>query len=232
MYVRPKLLWWLIPIFLCLFLVGMLLGKFGDQGDMKGGRVMEQGAGSGYDPMTLSMLLDQLTRDEERSFVVYVHSEALNGRYQQERFELSGEMAGHQVHISRNGEQQVSVIQDGQPLDQATTLPYALYTPYEHAAVIKSVMHSVAPIAVQDPSGSGWRGYRLTVPEREMGSLLSLWLGPAFTGSELKPELTKGFGVTYQLWYEPVSGQIRQMDIALQIRTAAGEKRDELRFRL
>lgn len=232
MYVRPKRLWWLVPIFVCLFLVGISLGKLGSQGDMTGGRFMEPGAGFGTDPVTLSMLLDQLMSDEERTFVVYVHDEALNGRYRQDQFELFGEMAGHQMDISRNEDQKVNVVQDGQPLDQLPALPYALYTPYEHAAVIKSVLQSVTPKPVQDPSGQGWRGFRLTVPERELSSLLSLWLGPVFSGSERKPGLTQGIGITYQLWYEPVSGQIKQMDIELQIRTAAGEKRDELRFRL
>ncbi|MED1793795.1 hypothetical protein P4V54_14035 [Brevibacillus nitrificans] len=231
MYVRPRLLWWLVPIFLSLFFVGIALGKLGSESVMKGGRVMEQGAGAGYDPVTLSMLLDQLTKDEERSFIVYMKDQALNGRYQQERFELSGEIGGHQLEIARNGEPQVNVQIDGQK-QESTSLPYALYTPHEHAAVIKSVMQSVAPQPMQDPSGQGWKGYRLPVPPREVTSLLSLWLGPSFPVSEMTPELTKGIGVTYQLWYEPATGTIQQMDIEMQIKTAAGEKRDQLRFRL
>lgn len=231
MYVRPKLLWWLVPIFLSLFFIGIALGTFGNQSDMKGGRVMEQGAGAGYDSVTLSMLLDQLTREEERSFVVYMQNQALNGRYQHESFELSGEIAGHKLEISRNAEQKVNVVIDGQTQEH-TSLPYALYTPHEHAALIKSVLQSVSPQPVQDPSGQGWRGFRLSMPAREVTSLLTLWLGPSFPIDEITPELAKGIEVTYQLWYEPASGNIRQMDIELQMKTSAGEKRDELRFRL
>jgi len=231
MYVRSKLLWWHIPIFLSLFFVGIALGKLGEP-DRNDGRVAEQSTGSGKEPVTLSLLLDQLTKDEERSFVVFVHNQALNGRYQHEQFELSGEMAGHQVNISRNGEQKVNVLLDGQPQEQTASLPYALYTPYEHAALIKSVLQSVTPEPVQDPSGQGWRGFRLSVPQREVTSLLSLWLGPAFASSDWKPELAKGIGVTYELWYEPDSGLMKQMDMELQIKTAVGDQREELRFRL
>ncbi|WNC17298.1 hypothetical protein [Brevibacillus brevis] len=231
MYIRPKLLWWLIPIFLSLFFVGIALGSLDNRSDMKGGRVMEQGASAGYDPATLSGLLDQLTREEERTFVVYMQNHALNGRYQRERFSLSGEIAGHTLEISRNDEQKVNVIIDGQTQDH-TSLPYALYTPHEHASLIKSVLQSVAPQPLQDPSGQGWKGFRVSVPPREVTSLLALWLGPSFPIEDLTPELAKGIGVTYQLWYEPSSGNIRQMDMEMTIKTAAGVKRDELRFRL
>lgn len=192
---------------------------------------MEQGASAGYDPATLSGLLDQLTREEERTFVVYMQNHALNGRYQRERFSLSGEIAGHTLEISRNDEQKVNVIIDGQTQDH-TSLPYALYTPHEHASLIKSVLQSVAPQPLQDPSGQGWKGFRVSVPPREVTSLLALWLGPSFPIEDLTPELAKGIGVTYQLWYEPSSGNIRQMDMEMTIKTAAGVKRDELRFRL
>jgi len=70
------------------------------------------------------------------------------------------------------------------------------------------------------------------VPGEEVTSLLGLWLGPSFSIDELTPQLAKGIEVTYQLWYEPVSGNIRQLDLELQMKTGAGEKRDELRFRL
>ncbi|QRG69952.1 hypothetical protein [Brevibacillus choshinensis] len=231
MYVRPKLLWWLVPIFLSLFFIGIALGSMGTQGDMRGGRVMEHGSNAGIPSVTLPELLDQLTKEQERTFVVYMQNQALNGKYQNESFELSGEIAGHRLEISRNAEQKVNVVIDGQT-QQHTSLPYALYTPHEHANLIKSVLHSVSPQPVQDPSGQGWRGFRLSMPASEVTSLLALWLGPSFSIEELTPELAKGIGVTYQLWYEPATGDIRQMDMELQMKTGTGEKRDELRFRL
>ncbi len=192
---------------------------------------MEQGSNAGIPSVALPELLDQLTKEQERTFVVYMQNQALNGKYQNESFELSGEIAGHRLEISRNAEQKVNVVIDGQTQEH-TSLPYALYTPHEHANLIKSVLHSVSPQPVQDPSGQGWRGFRLSMPASEVTSLLALWLGPSFSIEELTPELAKGIGVTYQLWYEPATGDIRQMDMELQMKTGTGEKRDELRFRL
>lgn len=231
MYVRPKLLWWLVPIFFSLFFVGIAIGTVGNRNETEGESVMESKDRTKADRVTLSALLEQLTQEQERSFIVYVQDSALNGRYDRERFQLSGEISGHKLEISRNEQHVVSVLIDGQTQEH-TSLPYALYTPHEHAALIKGVMQSVTPIPIQDPSGQGWKGYRLSVPAQEVTSLLGMWLGPSFPIKDITPDLAKRIGVDYQFWYDPEAGQIRQMEIELQMMTSAGVKRDQLRFRL
>lgn len=231
MYVRPKMLWWLIPIFLSLFCVGIALGTAGNRSHTEGKAVMEPVDRGKNNLSTLSALLDQLTKEEERSFVVYLQDYALNGRYQQERFSLSGDVGGHKLEISRDEQEKVVVRIDGQIQDH-TSLPYALYTPNEHAALLKSVLRSVAPTSIQDPSGQGWRGYRVSVPAQEVTSLMSIWLGPSFPINDLTPDLAKRISVDYQLWYDPESGEVQQLEIDMQIRNSIGVKRDQLRFRL
>jgi len=111
-------------------------------------------------------------------------------------------------------------------------LPYALFTPHEHAELLKGVLSQAEATPVFDPSGEGWRGYRITVPSQEVTSLLDLWLGPSFPVKELSPELAKQIAVEYKLWYDEHSGLVRQLEIDLQLQTSAGQKRDQLRFRL
>lgn len=231
MYVRPKLLWWLIPGFLCLFLIGMGLGTAGNRNTADRVTVTEAEVQKQMDRTTLAGLLDQLTEEHEHSFIVYIQDHALQGKYQRDRFQLSGEISGHKLEISRGDQGDVSVRIDGQPQDHQA-LPYALYTPSEHAALIKGVLHSVAPLPLQDLSGHGWRGFRLSVPPQEVTALLDMWLGPSFSIQEMTPDLAKRIAVDYQLWYDEDSGQLKQLEIALQVKTSAGEKRDQLRFRL
>ncbi|MGG1659696.1 hypothetical protein [Brevibacillus sp. NRS-1366] len=231
MYIRPKLLWWLIPTFLGLFLLGIALGSAGNKYGMSETAFMDQQKDGEHHRVALSELLDQLTEDKERSFIVYLQESALNGRYQHERFELKGEVGGHNLEMSRNLEQPVAIRIDGQIQNEAS-LPYALYTPYEHAALIKKVLQSVKPQSIQDPGAQGLYGYRLAVPAEEVTALLSMWLGPSFPIHDMPLDVAKGIGVDYQLWYDSESKQIRQLELQLRMQTAAGVKQDQLRFRL
>lgn len=232
MYIRPKLLWWGLPAFLILFLIGMAFGAAGNRHDIELAPDIQKPAEKGYtEQIALKALLDQLTDAKERSFIVYMKESALNGRYAQERFQLTGEIGGHKLEISRDLNQPVTVQIDGEKQDDAA-LPYALFTPHEHAELLKNVLSSVKAAPVSDPSGEGWKGYRITVPSQEVTSLLDLWLGPSFPVKDLSPELAKQIGVEYQLWYDEQSGLVRQLEIDLQLQTPAGEKRDQLRFRL
>lgn len=231
MYIRPKKLWWLFPIFLGLFGLGMALGSAGEWIHSAAGTGGDQVSAAKQEPYSVPQLLAQLTQDEERAFLVYMHDQALNGRYVREMFSLDGEIGGHKLAISRNHEQPVSVRIDGQVQDHAA-LPYALFTPYEHATLLKSVLPSVSPQPIADTSGSDWSGYRLAVPPEKVTSLLSMWLGPSFPIADITPELARGISIEYQLWYEPDTGTLRQLELEMQIRTAAGVRQDQLRFRL
>ncbi len=232
MYIRPKMLWWLIPILLGLFLLGVVLGtvsRSANTGSTDIASAVRQTAGTGQ--TTVTELLEQITRDEERSFLVYMQDQTLHGRYQNEQFQLAGEIGGHQLEIARKDGQPVSVRIDGQIQDHAA-LPYALFTPYEHAVLLKGVLQSGSPERLEDTAGQGWRGYRIAVPPEKVSSLLSMWLGPSFPIHDLTSNVTNGMKVNYQLWYESTTGQLRQLELDLQIQTAVGVKRDQLRFRL
>lgn len=232
MYIRPKMLWWLIPILLGLFLLGVVLGtvsRSANTGSTDIASAVRQTAGTGQ--TTVTELLEQITRDEERSFLVYMQDQTLHGRYQNEQFQLAGEIGGHQLEIARKDGQPVSVRIDGQIQDHAA-LPYAMFTPYEHAVLLKGVLQSGSPERLEDTAGQGWRGYRIAVPPEKVSSLLSMWLGPSFPIHDLTSNVTNGMKVNYQLWYESTTGQLRQLELDLQIQTAVGVKRDQLRFRL
>ncbi|MCC8436096.1 hypothetical protein HP567_016245 [Brevibacillus sp. M2.1A] len=233
MYIRPKLLWWLIPILLGLFLLGIVLGtvsRSANTGSTDPASAVRQTTGTGQ-TTTVAELLEQITQDEERSFLVYMKDQTLHGRFQNEQFQLAGEIGGHQLEIARKDGQPVSVRIDGQIQDHAA-LPYALFTPYEHAVLLKGVMQSVRPERLEDTAGQGWSGYRIAVPPEKVSSLLSMWLGPSFPIHDLTSNVTNGMKVNYQLWYESTTGQLRQLELDLQIQTAVGVKRDQLRFRL
>ncbi|GAB1531185.1 MULTISPECIES: hypothetical protein [Brevibacillus] len=230
MYIRPKMLWWLIPILLGLFLLGIVLGTVSRSANTDTAPAVRQTAGT-KQTKTVAELLEQITKDEERSFLVYMQNQTLHGRYQNEQFQLAGEIGGHQLEIARKDGQPVSVRMDGQVQDHAA-LPYAMFTPYEHAVLLKGVLQSVSPERLEDTAGQGWSGYRIAVPPEEVSSLLSMWLGPSFPLQDLTPNITNGMKVNYQLWYDSTTGQLRQLELDLQIQTAVGVKRDQLRFRL
>ncbi|MCM3077850.1 hypothetical protein [Brevibacillus invocatus] len=233
MYIRPKLLWWGLPAFLVLFLVGIALGMAGDRNDVEESSLVSHQTVDRRieEQIALTALLDQLTEQKERSFIVYMKESALNGSYEQDRFRLEGEIGGHKLEIKRDDQQQVTVQIDGQMQDHAA-LPYALYTPHEHAELLKGVMQSLETTPVQDTSGQGWRGFHISVPSQEVTSLLDMWLGPSFPIKELSPELAKQIAVDYELWYDEKTGLVRQLEIQLLLKTSAGEKRDQLRFQL
>lgn len=231
MYIRPKLLWWGVPAFLLLFLLGIALGSTESQGGSETLPARPAHNPKQEDALPLAGLLDQLTQKGERSFIVYMQDYTLNGTYDQERFHLTGKIGGHALEMKRDEQQQVTVLIDGVVQDH-TALPYALFTPHEHAQLLKGVLHTLQAIPVQKKSDQGWRGFRLSVPSQEVASLLDMWLGPSFPVRELDPDVAKQIAVDYLLWYDEQSGRVHQLEIELQIRTAAGEKRDTLRFRL
>lgn len=234
MYIRPKMLWWLIPILLGLFLLGIVLGTVSRSANTDStdtASAVRQTAGTEQTARTVEELLEQITKDEERSFLVYMQDQTLHGRFQNEQFQLTGEIGGHQLEIARKDGQPVSVRINGQIQDHAA-LPYAMFTPYEHGVLLKGVLQSVSPERLEDTTGQGWSGYRIAVPPEEVSSLLSMWLGPSFPIQDLTSNVTNGMKVNYQLWYESTTGQLRQLELDLQIQTAVGVKRDQLRFRL
>jgi len=227
MYVRPKQLWWLIPVFFGLFFLGVSLGALHNRHDGKV-TIMAEAERAEADRTVVAALLDQLTGQQERPFEVLLKDHVLSGRYQGQQFQVSGEFDGHHMELRRSG-QDVSVSVDGQVQDH-TALPYALFTPHEHAALLKAHLHSVTPLAVSDPSNRAWQGYRLSIPAEEVSSLLATWLGPSFPIQEA--EMARQISVDYHVWYDGATRELRQLDVLLQMKTPAGTKQDQLRFRL
>ncbi|WP_400163743.1 hypothetical protein ACAF76_011780 [Brevibacillus sp. TJ4] len=231
MYIRPKLLWWGIPAFLLLFLLGVSLGLMGNRGEPEAVNTVQADGQQEAEELRLVYLLDQLTNEKERSFLVSMKDYTLEGTYEQERFHLSGEIGGHQLEMKRDDQKQVTVLIDGE-LQDHTALPYALYTPHEHAQLLKGVLNSLQATPVQSADDHSLRGYRLSVPAHEVTLLLDMWLGPSFPVKEMHPEIAKQIAVQYTLWYDGVSEQVRELDVELRMATSAGEKHDILRFRL
>lgn len=232
MYIRPKLLWWGVPAFLVLFLLGVALGSIGN-GD---GAPEALSAASNENPqpkdaLLLEKLLDQLTQKGERSFIVHMQEYTLEGTYEREKFRLAGEIGGHQLEMKRDDQQQVTVQIDGKVQDH-TALPYSLYTPHEHAQLLKGVLHALKATPLQNTDDPSLRGYRLSVPSQEVAMLLDMWLGPSFPIKEMDPHIAEQIAVDYMLWYDGESGQVRQLDVELKMATSVGEKHDMLRFRL
>jgi len=229
LYIRPGMLWWAIPAFLMLFLLGLALGFASGQENMEEWSAAEEKRQD--ETLLLSGLLDQLTERGERSFMVTIEECVLKGTYNQGQFHLTGDVGGHKVEMKRDEQERVTVWIDGKVQDH-TALPYALYTPHEHAQLLKRVLDSAITIPLQPESDQGWRGFRLSVPSGEVTELLDMWLGPSFSVREIAQQAANQIAVDYQLWYDEQSGRVRQLDLELQFRTPFGEKRDTLKFRM
>ncbi|MEJ8544822.1 hypothetical protein [Brevibacillus borstelensis] len=230
MYIKPKQLWWLPSLFLVLFALGTLLGELHNRLDIKEAHVISTTQREEADRAIVASLLDQATKDTERPFSVFVKDYVLSGKYKGENFQLAGDIAGHRFELQK-ADEQVNVAIDGE-LQDHMGLPYSLYTPHQHAAILKSKLERVAPLPVADGSGQGWQGYRLNVPPNEITDLLSMWLGPSFPIQDMTPRLANQIAVEYQLWYDGPTRVLRQLEVYLQMQTAAGLKQDQLRFRL
>jgi len=230
MYIRPRQLWWLLPIFVGLLLFGMALGALSDKPSPEPMAVVTVEERAAADRETIAAVLDQLSDQRELPFSVKVKDHTLQGRFRGEKFELSGEIAGHQLEMKRTGED-VRVTIDGVG-QESHALPYALYTPYEHAMLLKAHLHSLTPLVLTDHQQKELLGYHLAMEPAEVTQLLGLWLGPSFPIDKLSPALAKQIKVEYQLWYDAKTKQLKQLVVDLRMNTPAGFKQDQLLFRL
>jgi hypothetical protein len=230
MYVRSKQLWWLLPIFIGLFFLGMALGAISQKPPTLVTPAVTVEERAEADRATIAELLEQLSGDKERTFRVTVQDYTLQGKFRGENFELSGNVGGHPLRINRN-EQDVRITVDGE-LQENTPLPFALYTPYEHAMLLKAQLQSLAPMVVTDKSREGWLGFHVSLPPEEVTAMLALWLGPSFPIDGMTPALAKQISVDYQLYYDAKSKQLRQLTVDLRMKTPAGLKQNQLLFTL
>ncbi|MFY0543106.1 hypothetical protein [Brevibacillus sp. H7] len=230
MYIRSKQLWWLLPIFIGLFLLGIALGSISDRPSSDPVSVVSVEERAEADREMIAAFLDQLSSDRDQAFTVNMKEHTLQGYFNGEKFQLSGTIGGHQLEMKRMGET-VEVIIDGEGQD-SPTLPYALYTPYEHAMLLKSHLHSLTPLVVTDHNQNDLLGFHLSLKPDEVTQLLALWLGPSFPVDRMTPTLAKQIEVDYQVWYDENSKQVKQLVVDLRMNTPAGLKQDQLLFRL
>lgn len=233
MYIRPKQLWWLVPIFVTLFCIGAVIAKWADkpatsptpqmappveQNQPKQGREL------------IAELINQWDTEEKTSFVVSANDLKFSGHFQGSHFELTGSIEDHQIEIKRDSET-VLVTVDGE-IQNASLLPYSLFTPYDHVMILKGQLQSITPSLMEADEQTKWNRYRFSLPPGEVTSLLSLWLGPQFPTDEVLDQFLKQIQVTYELWYDSNSQQLRQLAVHLQLETARGMKHDQLLFQL
>jgi hypothetical protein len=230
MYVRPKQLWWLLPILIGLFFLGMALGAISEQPAAPATPAVTVEERAEADRAMIAELLEQLSGDKERTFSVSVQDYTLRGKFRGENFELNGDVGGHPLQINRN-EQEVLITVDGEPQENAP-LPFALYTPYEHAMLLKALLQSLSPMVVTDKSKEGWLGFHLALPPEEVTAMLALWLGPSFPIDGMTTALANQISVDYQLYYDAKSKQVRQLTVDLRVKTPTGLKQDQLLFTL
>jgi hypothetical protein len=230
MYIRPRQLWWLLPIFIGLLLFGMALGAISDKLSPEPVFVVTVEERAVADRETIAAVLDQLSDQQDQPFTVNVKEHTLKGHFRGEKFELAGEIEGHRLELKRN-DQEVQVTVDGEGQD-SHLLPYALYTPYEHAMLLKAHLHSLTPLVLTDNNRKDLLGFHLTMQPAEVTQLLELWLGPSFPLDRLSPSLAKQIKVEYQVWYDANSKQLKQLVVDLRMNTPAGLKQDQLLFRL
>jgi hypothetical protein len=230
MYVRPMQLWWLLPIFIGLFFLGTALGAISNKPSSRVTPVVTVEERSEADRETIAELLEQLSGEKERTFRVTVEEYTLQGKFRGEDFELSGSVAGHQLRMKRS-DRDVQVTVDGEAQEN-TPLPFALYTPYEHAMLLKAQLHALTPIVDTGKSNEGLLGFHLSLPPEEVTSLLALWLGPSFPIDEMTPSLAKQISVDYDVYYDAQTKQLRQLAVDLRMKTPSGLKQNQLLFTL
>jgi hypothetical protein len=232
MYIRPRQLWLLLPIFILLFLLGAALALLHERQGEDGRDVpvidLEQRAAEDRD--ALAELLEPLEKKEQIPFTVKWQKDWLSGHFRGERFDLSGTVAGHQVVIRRD-DSRASVTIDGEKQEPAL-LPFALYTPYEHARLVKGQLQVVQPLPLIDEQQQGLLGYQIALPAKEVKEMMALWLGPSFPVEETMASMDRQVAITYQFWYDANVKKLRQIVVHLALQTAQGKKQDQLTFYL
>lgn len=230
MYIRPRQLWWLLPIFTALFLIGMGLGKWLGKPDAEGSALINWNDRAEQDRSIIAELIEPLAAKQDLPFAVDMKDHTLRGRFQGEKFELQGSIGGHQLMMKRD-DKDVLVTIDGEQQDPHL-LPFALYTPYEHARLIQLHLQSIEPLPVVDAKQKDLLGYKISLPPEEVTSMLTLWLGPKFPADDVMKQLTKQVAVDYHFWYEASTKKLKMLVVNLQLDTPAGKKQDQLLFRL
>lgn len=231
MYIRRNQLWWLIPIFLGLFALGMVLAiltktpmstPISKQDSTKAddGKILHD---------QLDRLVKQLAGNTPITYQVKTRDQTYQGVYRGEQFDIKGNVSGHTIQMKRSNEK-VNLQVDG--IDQALEfLPYALFTPYEHAMVIQGQLHSLTPTELHQRDRNGLKGLQFTLPSSQVESMLTLWLGPQFQADDVMRQTLKDVVIRYELWYDTDTFTVKQLTVDLLIPSFQNQQRDQLVFR-
>lgn len=232
MYIRPRQLWWLLPIFTGLFLIGIGLGKWLDKhgGENQTTPLVNWNDRAEEDRSVIAELIGPLAAKQDLPFSVEMQDHTLTGHFQGDKFELKGSIAGHEMAMKRDGKE-VIVFIDGEQQDPQL-LPFALYTPFEHAKLIQQHLQSIRPLPIVDAKQKDLLGYKISLPPAEVASMISLWLGPRFPVDDVMKQLTKQVAVDYHFWYDASTKKLRMLVVNLLLDTPAGKKQDQLLFRM
>jgi hypothetical protein len=232
MYIRPRQIWLLLPVFILLFLLGAAIAFLHEKQELESRKIpvidLQQRAAE--DREAIAELLEPLQKKERIPFTVKWQKDWLSGHFRGEWFELSGSVDGHKVAVSRN-ESSMNVMIDGEKQEPAL-LPFSLYTPYEHAMLVKGQLQALQPLPLIDQQQKGLMGYQCSLPEEEVKELLALWLGPSFPTREITEKMDRQMDVVYQFWYDAKDQQLHQIVVQLSLQTAEGKKQDQLTFYL
>lgn len=229
MVIRPRQLWLLLPFFIGLFFLGAAIAMMQDkQAEQEELPVIDVQERAGEDRDFILELLEPLQKNEKVPFTVKWQQDWLSGQFRKETFDLKGSIGGQQVAFARN-ENAMSMTINGQKQDPVL-LPYAIYTPYEHASLVKGYLSSIQPLPIQDKTKQGLLGYQLTIPPDDVKEILALWLGPSFPTKETWEKMGRQVSVEYQFWYDTNARQLRQIVVNLSSAASQGEKLDQLTF--
>ncbi|MGD8189249.1 hypothetical protein ACQCN2_04525 [Brevibacillus ginsengisoli] len=230
MYIRRKQLWWLFPIFVSLFVLGVALAKWTEQTLPLYAHSATDGEEGTLDANRIQVekLINQLKADYPISYQVQTRGQLYRGVYHGEGFDLSGEVSGHTINMKRSNSK-LSLVIDGHQ-ENPEFLPYALFTPYEHAAVIQGQLHSIEP-RILEGNPSNRKGFQFTLPADQVREMLALWLGPQFQADAVLDHYMESVVIRYELWYDTNDHQLKQLTVNLEASQSQLSKHDQLIFR-
>ncbi|MCR8995362.1 hypothetical protein GOP56_02670 [Brevibacillus sp. 7WMA2] len=234
MYVKQRYLWLLVPILACLFGLGVLLGQATDKLSVAQNRTKELhdksrwNADQNQNNTNLKQLIDQLFVEKATPFGVKIQNQPFTGSYRGNHFQLTGALQGKKVKIERNN-RGASLVIDNE-LRDLNVLPYALFTPSEHASILKDQISQLQPVAIVSRDEAGLRGYSVSLQPEKVKDLLREWLGPSFPVENELVQLQQSTTINYQLWYDDERKQLKRMVVLLQLKNQKGDRSDQLIF--
>lgn len=232
MYIQRRQLWWLLPIFLSLLLLGISLAKLTAEplpSDQQAVQHTDVTKSNDSNRLVVEKLIAQLEANQPIAYQVESQNQVYQGFFRKEAFNLTGKVSGHSINMMRANDKLTLKI-DGKE-QNADFLPYALFTPYEHAMVIQEQLPSISPQVLEDHSRNGRKGYRFTLPPNQIREMLSLWLGPQFQADDVMTDYMQDVVIRYELWYDTNDQHVKQLVVDLEVRQSQKPKHDQIIFR-